>query len=562
MRRMFRMWLAALVVLVAPAAWAQEALKPVILAVFPSYDELMADVDYLGGLSGQPQASQQIEQILALFTQGQGLAGLDKTKPCGAAMFLDGGQPVGAAFVPVTDVKKLLASLEGFVGVAEESQDHHGLLELSVQGQTLYVKQQNGWAWFSNSPDLLAKVPKTPQEWIGPLAKLYDFAVQVRLQNIPEFYRQLAIELIRQGAEEGRAEIDDPELQKMQKKALQIQLKQVEEIISSLDQITLGCRVDRKNRNVGVGVQLTALPDSVLGRVMAGYSPLPARFTAFAPQGAIFRINMAAGIGDAVRDYYRGQWGEIEELLTMVGDLRKKIPPDSKDAEKMQGVISFLKGYMQFLNEVLEADGYELAFSVENQQGHLFLSGVGYAPGGPNFVEFVTRGLDTLTEVAGEHLKIQRDVARQGDVRFHRISAELDEEERAEVEQLFGTGAALVLAVSPNGVFAAYGAQALEKLQKRLAAAKASPPKKLPYFGYGEFALRPLLDLLKKQVPHEEVVPVMLEALPQGNQDKVRLKNQLLRNGQRIELVIDEGVLRAILAAVRASQEAQAVPEF
>ena len=58
-------------------------MKPLAVVVFSSYDELMKDVDFLGSLGGQPQASQMIDQMLQMFTQNKGLAGLDKSKPIG-----------------------------------------------------------------------------------------------------------------------------------------------------------------------------------------------------------------------------------------------------------------------------------------------------------------------------------------------------------------------------------------------------------------------------------------------------------------------------------------------
>ena len=61
--------------------------KPVLVVSFPSYEKLMADVDFLGQLAGQPNRSQQIEAMIQVFTQGQGLKGLDKTKPWGGAVF-------------------------------------------------------------------------------------------------------------------------------------------------------------------------------------------------------------------------------------------------------------------------------------------------------------------------------------------------------------------------------------------------------------------------------------------------------------------------------------------
>jgi hypothetical protein len=51
--------------------------KPLAEIVFSSYDELMKDVDFIGSLAGQPQASQMIDRTMQMFNQNKGLAGLD-----------------------------------------------------------------------------------------------------------------------------------------------------------------------------------------------------------------------------------------------------------------------------------------------------------------------------------------------------------------------------------------------------------------------------------------------------------------------------------------------------
>ncbi len=557
MKSVYRVWLAWLAIALAvPAASAQEAPKPVLVAVFPSYDELLADIDYLGQLAGQPQASQQIEQILALVTQGQGLAGLDKARPCGAALLLDGGQPVGAAFVPTKKVKDLLAALEGMVGTAEESQDHEGLLELSIESQTIYVKQHGQWAWFSNSPDMLAKVPKDPQRWIGPLAKRYDFAVQLRMQNIPEFYRQLAMEALRQGVDAARTELED----ELQRKVVQMQVKQIEDLFTSLDRLTIGCRIDRKARNLAIGFEMTLVPDSAYGRLVAGYSLLPSHLAGFGARNAVFRLNTAVKIGPGVREYYHQQVKDAKQILELV---TQQLPEDDPEAEMLAKMLPFLHGYLDFLDEARMAQGYDLAFSLEERKGRMFLATAVLMPGGPNFAELVNRGLAKLSEVAGDEVQVQRGVARQGGVTFHRVVLTgLGDEERQAFEQAFGSEPSLVLGVSRDGLFAAFGSRALENLRQRVAASKEQPPKKLGHFGICELSLRSLLKLIQRFSPDEsEDVEDVLDALP-AEGDKVRILIDLIPNGQQMQLVVDEGVLRALIAIGQKVQQNDAPPEF
>ncbi len=55
--------------------------KPVAVLSIASYDRIMADVAMFGELAGNPDLAKNLEGMLKLFTQGQGLAGLDQTRP-------------------------------------------------------------------------------------------------------------------------------------------------------------------------------------------------------------------------------------------------------------------------------------------------------------------------------------------------------------------------------------------------------------------------------------------------------------------------------------------------
>ena len=57
--------------------------KPVAIVSIASYERLMADVEFIGSLVGNPDLDKNIEGAIQLFTQGQGLTGLDKKRPLG-----------------------------------------------------------------------------------------------------------------------------------------------------------------------------------------------------------------------------------------------------------------------------------------------------------------------------------------------------------------------------------------------------------------------------------------------------------------------------------------------
>ena len=105
--------LVALAMAFAPlAVQAQQTSQQIALITLSSYDEIKNDVSFVGRLSGQPQLAEQMEALLTFMTGGQGLVGLDKTKPIGVGVYADGPEVSVKAMVPVTDMNALIDLLE------------------------------------------------------------------------------------------------------------------------------------------------------------------------------------------------------------------------------------------------------------------------------------------------------------------------------------------------------------------------------------------------------------------------------------------------------------------
>ena len=73
-------------------AAAQEAeMKPLLVVASAGFNELIEDMNFVGDASGMPELGTSLEGMLDLFTQGQGLGGLDKDRPWGMTVSTDGG---------------------------------------------------------------------------------------------------------------------------------------------------------------------------------------------------------------------------------------------------------------------------------------------------------------------------------------------------------------------------------------------------------------------------------------------------------------------------------------
>ena len=177
------------------AAAQQTGNKPVAVLSLAGYDRIMEDLDFLGGLAGNPGLSKNLEGAIQLFTQGQGLAGLDKKRPWGITLTTDGSSFQPLVFLPVNSLKQLLDALAGLIGEAQEGPN--GTYQLSVFNFNIFCKEQDGWAYFGQSADELAALPKDPTKLLGGLDKSYDVALRLHVQNVPELYRSMLLDQLR-----------------------------------------------------------------------------------------------------------------------------------------------------------------------------------------------------------------------------------------------------------------------------------------------------------------------------------------------------------------------------
>ena len=106
------LFLATAGLMLALVAQTTAAPKPVAVVSFGGYDALKKDVAYAGQLGGNPDLAVGMEAMLKMFTGGKGLVGIDHAKPWGGVIYLEGEEPTGCAFIPVTNFAALQSVFE------------------------------------------------------------------------------------------------------------------------------------------------------------------------------------------------------------------------------------------------------------------------------------------------------------------------------------------------------------------------------------------------------------------------------------------------------------------
>ena len=149
------------------SAWAQTGIqltatepatetKTLAVIAVNSYDELVADIGFAGSLADRPEVGQMVDGMVALFTQGKGLAGVDKSKPWGVVVQTDGTKILPIGCLPVTSLDEVVSLAQPFGIQVSENSD--GVKEITLPNQqTIYAKANGGWAFLSLSSEALTR---------------------------------------------------------------------------------------------------------------------------------------------------------------------------------------------------------------------------------------------------------------------------------------------------------------------------------------------------------------------------------------------------------------------
>ncbi len=540
------------------AAAAQDApaagLKPLVTVSFSGYDELKSDIEFIGKLGDNPQMATQLEGMLKLMTQGQGLAGLDKTKPWGAVVQTDGQQEFPIyGFIPVTDLKQLLSLVGPLLpgGPPEEPAD--GIYEIDIEGLTLFVQEKGGWAFIVANRDDLAKVPADPSKVLGGLNEKYDLAVRALIRNVPAEYRQMFTAQLQMGAEIGMQRLpgeSDEDYALRQGLAKQM-IQQVNEMANDLDEVLIGFAIDSQAGSSYLDFQITAVEGTKTAAQFAQAATVKTNFAGFDLPGAALTGNWAGLFTD----------NDVAEATKGIAKLRQTALKELKN----QGLSAQeLKLATQLLSDLL--DVVEKTIENKKADGGLVLllkpDAATFAAGGTiaegDKLEKALKQLATEIQKGepelAKLLKLDAD-SHQG-VRFHTLTLPTDEIGEEMVTKLFGESIDVVLGISNTSVYMAAGSDAVSTLKQVIDQSKAQPDKEIPPMRIS-LAATPIAEFVAATIPDnpdnmENMMAKMMatsvaEMLAQaGGKDHVTLTSKPIPNGTTIRLEVEEGILKLI----------------
>jgi len=537
--------------LLCTPAWAESrAEKPVIVISGGGYNATMADVAAIGEMAGQPELDKQVEAFLKLFTKGQGLAGVDKTRPWGVALFPRDDKPAGYAFVPVTDLKALLKLAEDFGHKSSDAGE--GLIEIDTkqEGKRLLVRQHKGWAFFSDKPENLAHVPDDPGKLVVGMAKQYDLAVRLNISNVPAKDREKLVKALRAEAKKQLERAKGTESQQAVGRMIaRMVLGCIETATKELEQVTIGGSFDQKAKSISLGMNVTALEGTATAAKFAQLKQSKTNLAGFTLPEAALTASCAVQCADV-------NTKAIAALFTAIEKAAFEAIDEKVDAEKKaQGMKKFVGGMLRVASETAATGRLDRRVSLVMKPDGVTLVGASHVANGPDLEKTLGMLLKVARQKHGDVVdKVFKPNAEEyRGVKLHVLSIPITDKHKDHnaALALLGKNIEVVFGVAPEAVGFAAGRDAMKTMKQAIDRSLDNPDQATKPAEF-TISVGRVADFLaavaeEKDKPGFAAAAAILKKNP--GKDKVTGTVEPIERGMRAQLQIEEGVLKVIAAA-------------
>ena len=458
---------AALVVPLLPAV-ATAADEPAVIAVVAvdPYADLKKQAKWVGAQVDQPTLDGFLESFIMMATQFKGLAGLDVNRPAGVVVTAEGpaGVPVVRGFVPVKDLAKLLAALQGVIGPAQE-QD--GVQVISPPGMPpIQIVEKDGWAIVApqGSPEAAAGL----EQALDAVVKSFSLGVQLFPARMPEGMRKQLEAVLQQAAtmQAQQGAPVDPEA-----------LKAGIENLADVETIMLGANVDVEKERVYVENRFAMVAGSAAAVI---YDEM-AKGTLTVPAGATADGKPAAMSGHVAMAI-------PEALRAMVKDAVVQALPVSRKTEWSNGhgsgssetvvfepANTIFTLFRKVIPAMVDAGGIDAALTVDTTAAEMAEGKampavtVGMKVKDGAALEADLKAALGAKDSLPEGVTVKFDAGKAGAANLHVVEIDVAGGGDDTIARVLGKKLPVTLGVTPTHAFVALGGDA----EKRIAAAAA-----------------------------------------------------------------------------------------
>lgn len=539
----------------SPSAPAQgQPSGPVVVVSLSGLKAIRGDVAYFLELAGAKKFADQ-----AMASMDQLFSGVDESKPWGLAVSI--GQPVSAAvFVPTKDIGGLLKTISAIAAQTGQnlqiSERGTGKWQISALGQGAVAVQKGDWALIAQSEDQLAGIPADPSTLLGTLPTDYDIAIQANVQNIPTFYRDLAVNLIKQGASQGTRPQpgETPEAFQLRKQLMEAQLALITEGIKSIDKVILGAKVDEDGRIAFIDFGFTAIPGSEAAKEFSEeITAVTSKMVGLSSLDATAMLHFSAKIDTK-------ELGDINQIKAAMEQQALAAIDRSSELKRDPKARQFAEELTKDLIAIMVATMQEGMISggaaIYGDGPFMGVLGFNVADGAQ-----VEKLLDKIIEVgkqAPNFPNVTKNAAEYQQVRFHNFTLPSQGDPR--VQTIFGGDIEVNFGIGPKSFFLAVGSNGRDAIKKVIDRNQQMANEEVAPFLMG-VALGPIMTFAQKAGANDRETTAFANALrgSAGN-DHITLTVKGIENGFAYRIQAEEGILRALAQLSMQAANLRAAP--
>ena len=397
-----------------------------------------------------------LQGTIALFTQGKGLDGVDQSKPWGVILQTDGQQFLPVGCIAVTDINKVLAIVQGFGAQIKDGAD--GAKQIALpNGQTIHLRNRTAGPTSARREAALASLPADPAAELNKIVADYDLGARIAVQNVPEQYRQMAVQAMKSGMEDGLKKKDDEsdEDYESRRKLAEAQVAQLETMVNEIDEIVTGWAIDSTQQKTFLDFTYRFLPGSKMAKQIAGYGTPKTNFAGFFQPDAAATLTFASQADpETIKE-------NIDQMRATMDTMRKQAEKaideeeDIPDDETRTAVKAALGDFMDAFQATMESGQMDGGAALHLGADKLTLV-AGAQIKEPAKFESGLKKLAAIAEKEPDFNGVQWNAATHEGVNFHTLAVPVPADE-AEARKMFGEKVDVAIGIGTEAVYVAVG---------------------------------------------------------------------------------------------------------
>ncbi|MFT5523522.1 MAG: hypothetical protein ACI9G1_001764 [Pirellulaceae bacterium] len=528
-----------LVVTAAPLAQLQAQEKPVAVISITNTQKLMDDAEYLMEAAGMGDAAQGIMLMVGGATRA-----LDRTRPAGAIIMLEGLEPRPIAFLPVDNLDQLFKALKFQIGEPEDVGD--GIFEIAGdQDQPAFVKQSGKWAYIAMEKEqLTGALPADPSQYLGKLPENYAIAIQINVQNIPQEIRDMGIDQVKMIQEQAQQAAGTEEEREMQKQLAENSVKQMTMMLNECETMTMGWAIDKTSKTTSLEMEMKAVAGSELAAKLTAFGDQPSDFAGFLVPNAAVTMHLST----------KSQPEDIKNAIMLIQTMQQQVlseidnDQNVENEEMRKSIKEVLNALFDVVQQTVESGKTNGgAALVLKPQEVTFVGGAFIADG--IALEGIFKKLAELGKNEPGFPDVKFNAENHAGVNFHTMRVPVPDEEARDV---LGDNLDIVVGTGAKSVYFAFGAGADSTLKQVIDTSAAQAGQKGSPLEI-KVALQPIIEFMAAN-EQNPINDALLVAIKEANgKDKVLLEAKAIENGVHYSFKIEEGVLKLIGAGAASS---------